>query len=829
MDGRRSAVVMVAMTALCAACGSDPSGANNDDPDRVASVSITTGDITITSLQDTVRLTATARTVGGGTPTGTISWSAPDAAIVSVDAQGLVRALSVGTGRVVAALDGKADTVQAIVRQAAATVTVAPSSDSVVMSGTLRLTAQARDRGQSLIGDATFAWTSSNPAIASVDATGLVTGLAVGSVQITARADTASAVAQVKVVRAPLALSADTAISGNVTVGSLTIPRGRTLTATGALVLVADGAVRIDGTLRGDCVSVEVRGRTLDVRGTVNNTCGNPAAAGQPLVLRSTDSWTFDSATVNSSGDILISNVPPPGGRGQAGGGRAGAMQRLFGPPCAASFSTIGNSGIAAAGTDGSTHGGPGTRGAGAAVQCSGNTTIHGVKVYSQAGGPGGTARDAVSALGGTGGAGGDVTLTTGDTMVVVLGAASVLHAQPGGRGGDAYAGPGRDVQAAGGNAGAAGRVIVTAGTFGAGSGGIDVVMNEPVLSANAPDVKRGGKADATGARGADATATEQADSGGTALARGGRGGSLVLDQVVVTGVNGSIVVGPSGEGGGAVVTAGDGGNGNEPFPTGGKGGHMTAFGGTGGDMLSPNGLGESGNGGAIEYHGGHGGLGFIDCLVPWKAGGRGGQGGDAFGQPGQAGQFGVAAAMRARAAQMARGTTGKTTIRNSSVGGDGGAGAGPGPGGGPGRNFIEPLDGELDDDGTSFKPGAPGNACVAQTTATVTPTGGDVSHENFGRYGGPGKNIQMRGGSVIFQGPSPWITVTAPSMDAQGNFVATGVGTYAGFQNIDATMTGRVLFNGSGQITGIDATKVIGANGLLPGGQSITYSVRSP
>ncbi len=64
--------------------------------------------------------------------------------------------------------------------------TVAPTSASVVAGGTTQLTATARDRRGRVISGATFVWASASADIATVSSTGLVTGVAAGSVEITA-------------------------------------------------------------------------------------------------------------------------------------------------------------------------------------------------------------------------------------------------------------------------------------------------------------------------------------------------------------------------------------------------------------------------------------------------------------------------------------------------------------------------------------------------------------------------------------------------------------------------------------------------------------------
>lgn len=69
-----------------------------------------------------------------------------------------------------------------------ASVTVTPASATVVVGGTQTFTAAAFDAAQQPISGVTFAWTSSDPTIATVNAGGVATGLAAGDATITAAA-----------------------------------------------------------------------------------------------------------------------------------------------------------------------------------------------------------------------------------------------------------------------------------------------------------------------------------------------------------------------------------------------------------------------------------------------------------------------------------------------------------------------------------------------------------------------------------------------------------------------------------------------------------------
>ena len=163
---------------------------------------------------------------------------------------------------------------QVTVQQAAAAVAVLPLGGSVEVGAILQLSATATDAGGASIPSASFTWSSSDPGVASIDATGLVTGVSDGPVTITAMSGSASGTAPVTVVRPDLEITQDTDLAGDVEVNNFTIPTGVTVTATEDLTIDATGFVQIAGNLTGNCVVVTVQGDTaVTVNGTVDNGC----------------------------------------------------------------------------------------------------------------------------------------------------------------------------------------------------------------------------------------------------------------------------------------------------------------------------------------------------------------------------------------------------------------------------------------------------------------------------------------------------------------------------------------------------------------------------
>ncbi len=87
-----------------------------------------------------------------------------------------------------------------------ASVTVSPATSSLGVGGTQQLTAVTKDGSGNVLTGRVVTWGSSNQTIATVDATGLVTGVAAGTVTITATSEGVNGTASVTVT-APIALT----------------------------------------------------------------------------------------------------------------------------------------------------------------------------------------------------------------------------------------------------------------------------------------------------------------------------------------------------------------------------------------------------------------------------------------------------------------------------------------------------------------------------------------------------------------------------------------------------------------------------------------------
>jgi uncharacterized protein YjdB len=194
--------------------------------------------------------------------TDLVTWSSSDGTVVAVSNDAGKQGLATGTG--LGAADVTATGPGGLTGSVTITVTaaqlvlvdVAPIDPEIVVGTTLPLTATGTysdDSTADLTGTGAISWSSSNPAIVSVDAAGVVTGVAVGAATVTAT-DVASGLSSSIVVTVAPA-TAPTALS------YLSLSRGATLgggSVTGTVVLTRPATSNITVALAsGDpCASV---------------------------------------------------------------------------------------------------------------------------------------------------------------------------------------------------------------------------------------------------------------------------------------------------------------------------------------------------------------------------------------------------------------------------------------------------------------------------------------------------------------------------------------------------------------------------------------------
>jgi trimeric autotransporter adhesin len=292
----------------------------------VASLAITPNSLSMSVGQST-QLADTARDASGNVLAGrTVSWASSNPAAASVSATGSLTALAAGSTTITATCEGATATAAVTVSNfAVASVTVQPLTTSVTQNGTTQLSTTVRDVNGAIVADRVITWSSSSSAIATVTATGLVTGVAPGSATITATSEGKSGTATVTVNPIPVATVTVAPASVNVIAGQTTtlvptlkdaggnVLTGRVVTWTssatnvvtvspsGVLTAVAPGTATVTATSEGKTGVANVTVTPPPVAAVAIAPPASTVAAGQTVTLAAT--------TTDAGGNVLTGRV----------------------------------------------------------------------------------------------------------------------------------------------------------------------------------------------------------------------------------------------------------------------------------------------------------------------------------------------------------------------------------------------------------------------------------------------------------------------------------------------------------------------------------------
>src|SRR5258706_1329048 len=175
-------------------------------PVPVASVTVNPSSATI-RVGTSTQLTAVPQDASGAPLSGrVVTWATSDGAVATVNASGLVSSSAVGSATITATSEGQSGTSTITVTNVpVATVTLSPASATIGVGGTQQLSAVTKDSAANTLTGRVLTWSSSNTAVASVNATGLVSAVAAGSATITATSEGKSGTAAITVTVVPVA------------------------------------------------------------------------------------------------------------------------------------------------------------------------------------------------------------------------------------------------------------------------------------------------------------------------------------------------------------------------------------------------------------------------------------------------------------------------------------------------------------------------------------------------------------------------------------------------------------------------------------------------
>lgn len=158
---------------------------------KIDTIEVTPASTTL-GVGGTQQLTAVAKDKDGiEIADVTFTWSSSDNSIATVSSSGLVTAVAVGSCTITASAEGKQGTAAVTVRSGAVVmeIEISPSTAVISVGGTKQFTAKALDASNNEITGIIFTWSSSDTNVAKINASGLATGYALGSVSIFAAAE----------------------------------------------------------------------------------------------------------------------------------------------------------------------------------------------------------------------------------------------------------------------------------------------------------------------------------------------------------------------------------------------------------------------------------------------------------------------------------------------------------------------------------------------------------------------------------------------------------------------------------------------------------------
>ena len=253
--------------------------------------------VVLTPAADTVPvglktpLTATPKDSVGNPVSVAVTWSSGNTAVATVDGTGLVTGVAAGLATITAAIT--------VIINPVVSVSVIPALASVAAGQTVQLTASPKDANGYTLTGRTVLWTSSNTSAATVDASGLVTGVGAGSATITAASENVQGTSAITVT--------------SVAVASVSVaPALATLQVSQTVQLTATPKDASGGTLTGRTVTWATSNKSVasvDGSGLVT-----AAGAGSATITATSESKTGTSA-------ITVTTSQPASGCGNTGSG----------------------------------------------------------------------------------------------------------------------------------------------------------------------------------------------------------------------------------------------------------------------------------------------------------------------------------------------------------------------------------------------------------------------------------------------------------------------------------------------------------------------------
>jgi uncharacterized protein YjdB len=192
--------IAIWIAALAAGC------TTSVEPPAVASVTLLPALDSLEAGSSARLFVVSARDAAGNEVSGRrVQWSSSNSAIATVDTAGTVAGVAPGQAFITATIEGKAGLATVKVLLPLSRIVLTPDPIDIVVGATFAINAQLLGPGGEGIAGRVITWSSANPAIATVSATGVVTAIAEGQTQVTATSGSKSASVRVIVRPEPAA------------------------------------------------------------------------------------------------------------------------------------------------------------------------------------------------------------------------------------------------------------------------------------------------------------------------------------------------------------------------------------------------------------------------------------------------------------------------------------------------------------------------------------------------------------------------------------------------------------------------------------------------
>lgn len=272
-------------------------GGKGTEPLVVTTVTVDAASSTI-EVSATTTVAATAKDQNGGSLGGrSATWSSGNLLIATVSTVGLVTGIAPGVTTITAVVDGKiASTQITVIPIPVAAVVVAPLPTSLEVNAVGVLSAVTKDRSGNTLTGRTVTWSSATPAVATVNSSGVVTGVVVGSSVISATSEGVTGTSTVTIVPIPVASVTVTALPGALVAGTTSpltvVTRDRnSALLTGRTITYASGSTSV---------------ATIDASGVVT-----AVAAGSAVITATSEGISGTTTVTVVAGGVTVSAVTP--------------------------------------------------------------------------------------------------------------------------------------------------------------------------------------------------------------------------------------------------------------------------------------------------------------------------------------------------------------------------------------------------------------------------------------------------------------------------------------------------------------------------------------